>query len=71
MVMEYVNSNPGVKQMATLPKVSDILTDPCASYWLKDALKTAMRRDCVDAYYDAKLLSDMLKAYMDTCLGRR
>lgn len=33
-----------------------ISTDPCISYWLKDALPSLARRDCVDAYHDALVL---------------
>lgn len=41
-------------------KVAMVLADPAVSYWLKDALRRALRRDPVDAYYDAKLLVELL-----------
>jgi hypothetical protein len=58
--------------MATLylPTPEQVYNSASASYWLKDALRQALNRDCVDAYYDAKQLADMLKDRMDKALGR-
>lgn len=33
-----------------------------ASYWLKNALKTSLSRDCVDALHDAQTLVMILRA---------
>lgn len=44
------------------PTPDEVLSNPCASYWLKDALRSAMRRDPVDAAGDAGLLADVLAA---------
>lgn len=54
--------------MTTEQKVTieDVLTSPCASYWLKNALKSALQRDEVDAYYDAKLLAELLNTKVHT-----
>ena len=54
--------------MTTEQKVTieDVLTSPCASYWLKNALKSALQRDEVDAYYDAKLLAELLDVNIPT-----
>lgn len=41
-------------------KVAMVLADPAVSYWLKDALRGALRRDPVDAYRDARLLVELL-----------
>ena len=38
-----------------------ILDDPCASYWLTDALRSAMDRDPVDAASDARILAAVLE----------
>ena len=46
------------------PAVQNIMTDPCASYWLKNALKTALERDPVDAAADADMLQRILKRRM-------
>jgi hypothetical protein len=40
---------------------AQILSDPSASYWLKDALKAALNRDAVDALRDAETLALALK----------
>lgn len=41
-----------------------ILKSPQASYWIKDALKTALKRDIVDAVNDAEILVQVLKDTM-------
>lgn len=41
-------------------KIAMVLADPAVSYWLKDALRGALRRDPVDAYRDARLLVELL-----------
>ena len=51
-------------------QIETILADPTASFWLKAALRSATNRDCIDAYYDAKALADVLKEIMDNNLGR-
>jgi len=38
-----------------------LLHDPAVSYWLKDAIITALKRDPVDALRDAELLVQVLK----------
>ena len=47
---------------------ADILNDFSASYWLKNALKTALERDPVDAAHDAEVLADTLKRRMNKTL---
>ncbi len=37
-----------------------ILSDPCASKWLKNALREALGRDPVDAANDAEILAGIL-----------
>lgn len=37
-----------------------ILADPAASYWIKDALRSALTRDPVDAVNDAEVLAKVL-----------
>lgn len=39
-----------------------ILDSPTASFWLKEALESAWKRDCVDAAADAELLAKILTA---------
>ena len=43
-----------------LPSSVEVLGDPAASFWLKDALQSAQRRDPVDAANDADVLARLL-----------
>lgn len=45
----------------TLPSMAEVRHDRCTSYWLQNALETAISRDPLDAYYDAELLAALLK----------
>jgi len=38
-----------------------ILDEPCASFWIKNALRSALGRDPVDALNDAELLVNILQ----------
>jgi hypothetical protein len=42
--------------------IDQILNDPATSYWLRDALRSALKRDIVDAANDAEALAELLKA---------
>ena len=39
----------------------DVLLDPAASIWLKDALRSSLARDPVDAANDAEVLASLLE----------
>jgi hypothetical protein len=52
--------------MNTFPTIPEVLADPCASYWLKDALRSAVRRDIVDAINDAETLVSLLTARLES-----
>ena len=49
-------------------RITEILNDPCCSYWLKDALKSAINRDCLDAARDADLLAEILRERCDSII---
>lgn len=53
-------------------KVLEVLADPSTTYWLRDALKTSLTRDPVDALRDAEalvgILADRLDAVLDCTL---
>jgi len=49
--------------------VADVIQDPAASYWLKDALTAALRRDPVDAARDAHVLLGLLEQRVTVVLG--
>lgn len=46
----------------SLSDIQATLDDPCASYWIKGALRTALDRDPVDAANDAACLAELLAA---------
>lgn len=49
--------------------IKEVIDSPTVSYWLKDALKSALTRDPVDAVNDAELLVLILKDRMQRLLG--
>lgn len=49
--------------------VADVIQDPAASYWLINALVTALRRDPVDAARDATTLLAVLEHRVTVALG--
>ena len=46
--------------MADRLEIEQVLSDPAASFWLKDALRSAKARDPVDAANDAEVLFRLL-----------
>lgn len=54
--------------MPVIPTIDEVMADPAVSHWLKDALREAMRRDCVDVVNDARLLHTLLKHRCDAIL---
>lgn len=46
--------------MAERFEVEQVLSDPAASFWLKDTLRSALDRDPVDAANDAEALFRLL-----------
>lgn len=47
---------------------NQILADPSASFWIKDALRSALPRDPVDAANDAQVLAQVLEARCEETL---
>lgn len=45
------------------------LNAPSMSHWLRDALLSALRRDCVDAACDAQILAAWLARRCDAVVG--
>ena len=43
-----------------LPSIEEVLRDPAASLWLRNALRAALVRDPVDAANDAEVLARLL-----------
>lgn len=52
-----------------VPTADDVLADPAASTWLKNALSTALQRDPVNAANDAALLCFLLDKRADDALA--
>ncbi len=50
---------------AHVPNIDDVLADPAASHWMKDALRSALARDPVDAAGDAAFLCALLDRRAD------
>jgi hypothetical protein len=48
-------------ETSDLPEIDEVLADPAASYWLKDALRSALPRDPVDAANDSDVLARLLE----------
>ncbi len=49
--------------------VDELLDDPSVSYWLKNALIAALKRDPVDALNDARLLAEALENHLENILN--
>lgn len=52
-----------------LPSIDEVLADPAASFWLKTALRSALRRDPVDAAHDSEILAQLLRQRCDTIVS--
>ena len=52
-----------------LPSIDDVLANPAASFWLKMALRSALRRDPVDAAHDSEVLAQLLGQRCDAILS--
>ncbi|MGE5113450.1 MAG: hypothetical protein ACM3JB_21510 [Acidobacteriaceae bacterium] len=44
-----------------IPTITEVLSDPAASHWLKTALRPAFFRDLVDAANDSEILASLLE----------
>ena len=49
--------------------VDQVLSDPSTSYWLRDAIRSALVRDPVDAAGDALVLARLLEDRAYHCAG--
>lgn len=56
--------------MNKVPTAAQVLLDPSASDWLKDALVAVSKRDICDALSDAELLVAILQARFDRLTKR-
>jgi hypothetical protein len=51
-----------------LPTLQQVLDSPSTSNWLKNALRSAIQRDCVDAANDAEVLAALLRRHANWAL---
>src|SRR5215471_3778270 len=58
---EWIRAREASAGESGLPQIPEILADPAASSWLKNALREALARDPVDAANDAEVLANLLK----------
>ena len=49
-----------MSNLQRFPLIEEVLNDPAASNWLKNALMAALQRDAVDAANDSALLAALL-----------
>lgn len=48
-----------------------VLSDPSASFWLKDAVRALVERDVCDALNDAEALREIARDHYQMTTGRR
>jgi hypothetical protein len=51
-------------------EIAAVMADPAASYWLKQALASALDRDVFDAERDALVLAGLLTRRLDAIVAR-
>jgi hypothetical protein len=51
-------------------EIEQVLTDPAASFWLKECLRSALDRDPVDVANDAEVLAQLLDRRCQEILSR-
>ena len=47
------------------PEIETVLQDPAASYWLKNALNSALQRDACDVVQDSAILAHLLQSRLE------
>lgn len=48
----------------------DVLSDPTASYWLKEAIRACLERDPLDAAADASVLANLMESRLAARVGQ-
>ena len=57
-----------MSDLQRFPLIEEVLNDPAASNWLKNALMAALQRDAVDAANDSAVLAALLDRRADALL---
>jgi hypothetical protein len=55
--------------MESNQRIAQLLADPSASFWIKDAIRALSERDPIDALGDAELLAEVMKERLDGLLA--
>jgi len=58
--MAYINPETMQTTGEVEKQINRIIDSPSTSFWLSDAFKALMQRDCLDAANDAELLGSLL-----------
>jgi hypothetical protein len=58
--MPDFENSPYARIASNAEQIKEILNNPAASFWLKNALEAALRRDPLDAAKDAAILVNLL-----------
>jgi hypothetical protein len=64
------SEKPEEDMKMTTQQLNAFLTDPRTSYWLKEAIKGALKRDPLDASRDADILATLLHQRADEILAQ-
>lgn len=64
-------SKPELRDPNDSPEIEEVLRDPAASLWLRQALSSALLRDPVDAVNDAEVLVRLLDERCRVILNQR
>ena len=70
-VMAYIDPATMETTGEVEKQINRIIDSPSTSFWLKDAFKELMQRDCLDAAGDAELLGSLLGRRADLILRGR
>ena len=62
---------PTIPLRCTAPNVTALLDSPETSFWLRDAFRTALERDPVDAVRDANILAAILTERCHNMFNRK
>ena len=66
--MAYINPETMQTTGEVEKQINRIIDSPSTSFWLSDAFRELMQRDCLDAARDAELLGSLLGRRADLIL---
>jgi len=66
--MEKTRFAKDVENVGLRQAIDDVLLDPTVHFFTKDTIRRGLNMDPLDAYYDAALATEVLRAHMDDLL---